>query len=263
MKKPVVIKIGGAILDGYSQGSSSALTALLKVIASLENQPVVIVHGGGCVVDEMLAQAGFVTEKKHGLRVTPKVHIPIISGALAGSVNKAIVASAASLNLSAVGLSLTDGEMVQCKLSSLQLGQVGEPSPYSSALLDTLLKANFLPIISSIGALCNGELVNVNADDAAVAICQLLNAELLLLTDVNGVKGAKGEYLTTLNNQQAEKLIKAGVIAGGMTAKVNAALHAANKLRRSIAVASWQSPEQIVDLLNGGNIGTRIQPSGC
>ena len=64
MKKPVVIKIGGAILDGYSQGNSSALTALLKVIASLENQPVVIVHGGGCVVDEMLAQAGFVTEKK-------------------------------------------------------------------------------------------------------------------------------------------------------------------------------------------------------
>ena len=145
----------------------------------------------------------------------------------------------------------------------VQLGQVGEPKPYNSALLDTLLKANFLPIVSSIGALSNGELVNVNADDAAVAICQLLNAELLLLTDVNGVKDASGEYLATLNNKQAEELIQAGVIAGGMTAKVNAALHAANKLRRSIAVASWQSPEQIVDLLNGGNIGTRIQPNGC
>jgi acetylglutamate kinase len=261
MKKSIVIKIGGAILDGYNHGKVTALNALLTVIASLKEQPVVLVHGGGCVVDEMLAQAGFVTEKKHGLRITPKGQMPIISGVLAGSVNKAIVASAASLQLSAVGLSLTDGEMIKCQLSPLQLGQVGEPKPYSSALLDTLLKANFLPIISSIGSLNNGELVNVNADDAAVAICQLLNAELLLLTDVNGVKDAAGEYLTTLNSQQAEALIKSGVIAGGMTAKVNAALHAANKLRRSIAVASWQSPEQIIALLNGDNIGTRIQPT--
>lgn len=263
MKKPVVIKIGGAILDGYNQGNTSALTALLTVIAGLKDQPVVIVHGGGCVVDEMLAQAGFVTEKKHGLRITPKAQMPIISGALAGNVNKAIVASAASLKLPAVGLSLTDGQMVQCQLSPLALGQVGVPKPYSSALLDTLLKANFLPIVSSIGALDNGDLVNVNADDAAVVICQLLNADLLLLTDVNGVKGATGEYLTSLNSQQAEQLINNGVIAGGMTAKVNAALQAANKLRRSIAVASWQSPEQIVDLLNGVSIGTRIQPNGC
>ena len=263
MKKPVVIKIGGAILDGYNQGNTSALRALLTVIAHLENQPVVIVHGGGCIVDEMLAQAGFSTEKKQGLRVTPKAQMPIISGALAGSVNKAIVASAASLKLPAVGLSLTDGQMVQCQLSAMELGQVGIPKPYSSALLDTLLKANFLPIVSSIGALANGELVNVNADDAAVVICQLLNADLLLLTDVNGVKGASGEYLSSLNRQQAAQLIDSGVIAGGMTAKVNAALQAANKLRRSIAVASWQSPEQIVDLLNGVSVGTRIQPDGC
>lgn len=263
MKKPVVIKIGGAILGGYNQGNTSALRALLTVIAHLENQPVVIVHGGGCIVDEMLAQAGFSTEKKQGLRVTPKAQMPIISGALAGSVNKAIVASAASLKLPAVGLSLTDGQMVQCQLSAMELGQVGIPKPYSSALLDTLLKANFLPIVSSIGALANGELVNVNADDAAVVICQLLNADLLLLTDVNGVKGASGEYLSSLNRQQAAQLIDSGVIAGGMTAKVNAALQAANKLRRSIAVASWQSPEQIVDLLNGVSVGTRIQPDGC
>ncbi|AZQ82792.1 acetylglutamate kinase [Colwellia sp. Arc7-635] len=263
MNKPVVIKIGGAILDGYNQGNTSALRALLTVIANLENQPVVIVHGGGCIVDEMLAQAGFSSEKKQGLRVTPKAQMPIISGALAGSVNKAIVASAASLKLPAVGLSLTDGQMVQCQLSAMELGQVGIPKPYSSALLDTLLKANFLPIVSSIGALANGDLVNVNADDAAVVICQLLNADLLLLTDVNGVKGASGEYLSSLNRQQAAQLIDSGVIAGGMTAKVNAALQAANKLRRSIAVASWQSPEQIVDLLNGVSVGTRIQPDGC
>jgi len=252
--KPLVIKIGGAILE-----KESALTALLSVIAKLENNQVVLVHGGGCVVDEMLAQAGFTTEKKHGLRVTPKEQIALISGALAGTVNKAIVATANSLELAAVGLSLNDGDMISCSLSTQGLGQVGIPKTNNSKLLDNLLKSNFLPVISSIGALANGDLVNVNADDAAVAICQLLNAELLLLTDVNGVKDGSGEYIASLNNELAEQLIEQGVIAGGMTAKVNAALHAANQLRRSIAVASWQSPEQIINLLNGENIGTRIE----
>ena len=138
-KKPLVIKIGGAILT-----QKSALYSLLAVIKKLPDQAVVLVHGGGCVVDDMLKQSGFTTEKKNGLRITPKTQIPVISGALAGNVNKAIVASAASLKLSAVGLSLGDGEMVQCQLSPLQLGQVGEPSPYNSSLLDTLLKAKFL-----------------------------------------------------------------------------------------------------------------------
>ncbi|GHF02315.1 acetylglutamate kinase [Thalassotalea profundi] len=255
MKQPLVIKIGGAILE-----KESALTALLNVIASIKNHAVVLVHGGGCVVDEMLSQAGFTTVKKHGLRVTPAEQMPIISGALAGAVNKSIVATATSMKIPSVGLSLTDGGIVSCRLNDLDLGAVGTPKAQDSKLLDTLLKANFLPIISSIGALPTGELVNVNADDAAVVICQLLNAQLLLLTDVNGVKGADGEYLAQLDAITANKLINDGVIAGGMTAKVNAAFYAANQLRRSIAVASWQAPEQIVNLLNGELIGTRIQP---
>ena len=254
--KPLVIKIGGAILENHE-----ALLDLLTVISTLKNNKVVIVHGGGCVVDEMLAQAGFTTEKKHGLRITPKAQIPVISGALAGVVNKSIVASANSLKLAAVGLSLGDGDMITCQLSTQNLGEVGVPTAHSSKLLDSLLNASFLPIISSIGALANGNLVNVNADDAAVAICQLLNAELLLLTDVNGVKDASGDYLTSLTHSQATQLIEQGVIAGGMTAKVNAAFQAANQLRRSIAVASWQFPKQITQLLEGETIGTRILPN--
>ncbi len=256
MTRPLVIKIGGAILE-----KADALANLLAVIAKLKTTAkVVLVHGGGCVVDEMLAQANFTTVKKHGLRVTPKEQVAIISGALAGTVNKSIVAIANSMHLPAVGLSLADGDMIACTKSALDLGEVGVPSPKSSQLLDALLNSHFLPVISSIGALPNGDLVNVNADDAAVAVCQLLNAELLLLTDVNGVKGLDGEYLTSLSAKQATLLIEQGVIAGGMTAKVNAALQAANQLRRSIAVASWQSPEQIIQLLAGQGVGTQIEP---
>jgi acetylglutamate kinase len=256
--KPLVIKIGGAIIE-----KSEAFDSLLSVIASLQNQPIVLVHGGGCLVDQMLNQAGYISEKKQGLRITPASHMPLIAGVLAGSVNKTIVAKAARLQLPAVGLSLCDGEMVRCQLSDEGLGMVGVPVAQESKLLDTLLKNQFLPVISSIGSLSNGELVNVNADDAAVAICQLLNANLLLLTDVNGVKGKDGHYISSLDSGHAAQLIEQGIIAGGMTAKVNAALSAANKLRRSIAVASWQSPQQIINLLNGENIGTRIQPNAC
>jgi acetylglutamate kinase len=78
---------------------------------------------------------------------------------------------------------------------------------------------------------------------------------------VAGVRDANDNYLTSLNKDEAQALIKQGVIAGGMTAKVNAALLAAQHLQRSIVVASWQTPEVIVNLLNGDNIGTRIEAS--
>ncbi len=258
LTRPLVIKIGGAIFE-----QTQVLDSLLAVLASLENQPVVVVHGGGCIVDDMLQQAGYITEKKNGIRVTPAKHMPIISGALAGNINKTIIAKASRMQLPAVGLSLSDGQMVNCQLDDQDLGMVGIPSASDSQLLDMLLKNKFLPVISSIGSLANGQLVNVNADDAAVVICQLLNANLLLLTDVNGVKDGQGNYLDSLDSRKASQLIEQGIITGGMTAKVKAAFAAANQLRRSIAVASWQSPNQIINLLNGENIGTRIQPKSC
>jgi acetylglutamate kinase len=253
--QPLVIKIGGAIL-----ADKKALTRLLRVIKNIKNTAIVLVHGGGCVVDEMLAQAGCTTLKKQGLRVTPSEQMPIIAGALAGNVNKNIVAQANSIGLCAVGLSLVDGDMVHCQLSDQTLGAVGKPQAHSSVLLDAIIQQKLLAVICSIGALSSGELVNVNADDAAVAICKLLNAQLLLLTDVEGVQDAEGNKLNSLTIEQAQQLITQGVIAGGMTAKVNAALAAANYLRRSIAVASWKTPEKIIELLSGHAIGTRILP---
>ncbi|QOL26546.1 acetylglutamate kinase [Thalassotalea sp. LPB0316] len=256
MKQPLVIKVGGAILT-----NEQALAALFQVIKQAKDQQIVLVHGGGYVVDNMLCQAGYSTKKIDGLRVTPKKQIPTITGALAGYVNKTLVAKASQQALVAVGLSLADGQMTRCQLANPKLEAVGQVSAHSSQLLDTLLKSGCLPIISSIGALDDGQLVNVNADDAAVVICQLLNAQLLLLTDVNGVKGADGQYLSALTQGQANQLIEQGIIAGGMTAKVHAAFAAANHLRRSIAVASWQSPEQILSLVAGQAVGTQIQPN--
>ncbi|WP_394172085.1 acetylglutamate kinase [Thalassotalea litorea] len=254
---PLVIKIGGAIMENLQ-----ALDKLFSVLVKLQQtRGVIIVHGGGCVVDEHLLKAGFRSEKINGLRVSDKRHMPIITGALAGTVNKQLVAQANSKQIHSVGLALHDGAMVNCKPAAQELGQVGVPEAANPELAQALLTAKMLPIICSIGQLANGELVNVNADDAAVAISELVNGELLLLTDVAGVKGADGDYLPSLNQQQASQLIKDGVIAGGMIAKVNAAFDAATRLRRSIAVTSWKAPEQLLTLHQGELLGTRIYPN--
>ena len=257
---PIVIKIGGAILT-----RTGALLKLAETLKTLKHEypslPVVLVHGGGVTVDEMLNQAGFVTEKQNGARITPQEHMPIITGALAGHVNKTVVSQFHQSGLNAVGISLFDGGMTRCELNPLNIGHVGVPEAQDSTLLKVLLASGFLPVISSIGCLDNGELVNLNADDAAVEVCKLLDGELLLLTDVNGVMDGNGQFLSSLTETDALQLISNGVISGGMTIKITAAFQAANQLRRTIAVASWESPEQILTLLSGQTIGTRIIPS--
>lgn len=257
---PIVIKIGGAILN-----RAGALIKLAQTLTTLKheypNVPVVLVHGGGVTVDEMLSQAGFVTEKQQGVRITPEEHMPIITGALAGHVNKTVVSQLQQCGLNAVGISLFDGGMTRSVLNPLDIGQVGIPHAQDPTLLTALLGSSFVPVVSSIGRLDNGDLVNLNADDAAVEVCKLLNGELLLLTDVNGVMDGNGEFLSSLTENDALQLINSGVISGGMTIKITAAFQAANQLRRTIAVASWESPEQILTLLSGQTIGTRIIPS--
>ncbi|WNC68818.1 acetylglutamate kinase [Thalassotalea nanhaiensis] len=258
MSTPLVIKIGGAIME-----SPQALIELFKVVKTLQDnvQAIIVVHGGGCVADELLAKAGYTSKKVNGLRVSEPEHMPIITGALAGTVNKALVASANTVGLSAVGLALHDGQMIKCTPAEEFLGCVGVPTPNDDAFINALVTGNSVAIISSIGCLDNGQLVNVNADDAAVAISQLVNGNLILLTDVAGVKGASGEYLASLNHKDAQQLIEQGVIDGGMIAKVNAAFTAATQLRRSIAVASWKTPEQLITLQQGNVFGTRIEPN--
>lgn len=260
MTNALVIKIGGAILE-----RDGALQRFMEIVAQLKvsdpQKAIVVVHGGGVIVDAMLQQAGYVSEKRNGARVTPFEQMPTISGALSGYVNKAVVSIATQVGLNPVGLSLVDGTLATCEMNREGLGAVGIPKANQKQLLEVLLQAGFLPIISSIGMVETGELVNLNADDAAVVVSELLDAELLLLTDVDGVLGADGQLLSSLTHLDAQHLIASGVISGGMTAKIQAAFYAANQLRRSIAVASWESPEQIVNLLSGQAIGTRIIPN--
>ncbi|SFN60412.1 N-acetylglutamate kinase [Izhakiella capsodis] len=256
MITPLIIKLGGVILD-----SNEALTRLFDALVTYRaahSRPLLIVHGGGYLVDELMQKLGLPVTKKNGLRVTPADQIDIITGALAGTANKRLLAWAKKQGISSVGLCLGDGDSVRVAQFDPALGHVGDATFGNPALLNALLAADFLPIVSSIGITSEGELMNVNADQAATALAGTLGADLILLSDVSGILDANKTRIEEMTTEKAMQLIDEGIITDGMIVKVNAALDAARILGRPVDIASWRHAELLHDLFNGVPIGTRI-----
>ncbi|MFT2092066.1 acetylglutamate kinase [Paraglaciecola sp. 2405UD69-4] len=256
-KQKLVIKVGGA----FMQAPEIAIQ-LLNTISKLQSSyQVVLVHGGGTMVEELLSALSLTSQKIDGLRVTPKEHMPYITGALAGTANKQLCGLAIRAGITPVGLSLADGNMCNTTVLREELGSVGTVEASQSTLLDALADTGMLPIISSIGADTSGNLLNVNADQAATVIAQLLNAQLLLLSDVPGVLDAEKSLIEQLDQEKIEQLIEENVIRDGMIVKVQAALTAATSLGRSVTIASWKNSEKLLGLLQQQAIGSKISPS--
>jgi len=256
-QRPLVIKFGGVIFNNTTQ-----LNTLLAACADIRKQrPLVIVHGGGTQITTQLQALGLqatnTADKPGGQRRTTPEQIPVIAGVLAGDLNSALCCQAQQTGLNAVGLTLFDGHSTYCDLDHSR-GAVGIPQPDQPQLLEHLLACGFTPVLSSLGADTSGVRLNVNADLAAAAIAQLLQADLLLLTDVAGILTANGQLIPAIDQHQAADLIRTGVVAGGMQVKLEAALDVARISRRSIAVAGWQNASDLVALAQGHHIGTRI-----
>ncbi|QFQ32794.1 acetylglutamate kinase [Buchnera aphidicola (Aphis fabae)] len=253
---PLVIKLGGVLLE-----SDNAMMGLFKAIYEYQQsnkRSIVIIHGGGRLIDNLMNELSLPVKKKNGLRITPSEHINIITGALAGTANKILLAWALKNKINAVGLCLSDGKSTNTEILDKDLGHVGKVTSGSPVFLLNLCKQSILPIISSIGITNDGQLMNVNADLAATALATTLEAHLILLSDISSILDGKGQRIKEINNIQAKKLISQGIITDGMIVKVNAALDAAKILNRSVDIASWQNIEDLKLLFNGINIGTRV-----
>jgi len=254
LSSPIVVKVGGALLDDIP-----AMHRLFTSIKQVRNiRPVAVVHGGGPLVETLLASLGLSSTKIDGLRVTPDEHMPFICGALAGTANKQLCGAAIATDLTPVGLSLLDGNMVVCQPMAEKYGAVGVPSSADASFLKNVLAQGTLPIISSIGSSPEGRLLNINADQAATVVAELLDAELLLLSNVDGVLDADKQLIDELTGLDIASLADAGVITDGMKVKVNAALQSANALAHPVYIASWTA--DISDILKN-NTGTRILPT--
>jgi acetylglutamate kinase len=241
MTQKLVIKVGGALLS-----DSAALSGLLDVIVSLQSQlSAVLVHGGGDTVQSLLEKLNFDSHKIDGIRVTPEEQIPYVSGALAGTVNTQLCAVAITKGLKPVG-------MTSATTMDKAFGAVGTVKPAESALLEQLCQSRFLPVISSIACTEDGQILNINADDAASVIAQLIGADLALLSDVPGVLDADKQLIPELNSQQIDQYCQQNVIQGGMVVKVKSALETAIATEKSVFISSWKTPESLLALIERG-----------
>ncbi|MCC6676799.1 MAG: acetylglutamate kinase [Phycisphaerales bacterium] len=258
---PLIIKIGGSTLE-----DRAATAALWPALVSLHRgRPggVVLVHGGGRAVDRQLDRLGFPTERREGLRITPEDQIDQVVGVLAGSVNKSLVGAINAARGRAVGLCLGDGALARCvKRTGLSFdpGRVGEVAGGDGALLSTLLAGGFLPVISSIGLDEAGRPLNVNADDAAAGLVDIIGASgLVLLTDVPGVMNGAGAVLHELSIGQCDSMISSGEISGGMIPKVRAAMRIASAGVEVVILSG--EPGQLLAWIRGEPAGTRFTPA--
>lgn len=258
MRNILVVKLGGVLLD-----SEYAMIRLFKALVNYRsihnNRHLVIIHGGGSLIDQLMNRLSLPIKKKNGIRITSSDQINFIVGALGGTANKILLSWAKKYDINAVGLCLSDGNSIQVKsVNTTNLEHVGTPIPGSSIFLKQLLSYNMLPIISSIGITDQGKLMNVNADLAATALSVMLEADLIFLSDVSAILDGKGKRIKEITSSQANLLIQQRIITHGMVVKVNAALEAARLLGHSVDIASWQDSEKLTSLFNGKSIGTRI-----
>ncbi|OGQ25875.1 MAG: acetylglutamate kinase [Deltaproteobacteria bacterium RIFCSPHIGHO2_02_FULL_50_15] len=235
--KTIVVKYGGsAMVDETLKESFTQDITLMKYIGL---NPV-IVHGGGPQIGEVLAKMGIESKFHNGMRITDEATMDVVEMVLVGKINKEIVSFINRHGGKAVGVSGKDGGLIQAERlppekikvakrapEIIDLGRVGRVSAINPQVIETLSQQNFIPIVAPVGVSEEGETLNINADYVAGAIAKALVAEkLVLLTDVEGVKGQEEKVISKLNDQEAEKMIKNGVVSGGMIPKVKCSLEA-------------------------------------
>ena len=221
--RTVVVKIGGRALEDLELRKRFAEDIILLDWVGIN---VVVVHGGGSQVSSMLDRLGIESQFHNGLRVTSEEVLEVVEMVLGGTLNKELVRLVNQLGGSAVGLTGKDGGMVHAATVAPELGLVGAVERVEPSVIHHLI-SDFIPIIAPLAVGPHGETLNINADPFAAGLAVALGAaKLVLMTDVEGVKDAGGELITSLRAVHADSMIEAGTIAGGMIPKVQNALEA-------------------------------------
>ncbi len=253
----LLIKLGGALLD--QPDSRLRIAAEIRAIAS-EGHRVVVVHGGGKQMTRLLDAQGIQSRFVDGLRVSSPEVIDALLQAVAGSVNKRLVAAFRHGGVPAVGLSGVDGALVDAEQLREDLGAVGNPQLARPLVLDTLLDQGFLPVVACVASNQNGEIFNVNADQMACICAAALPADqLLFLTDVEGVLDGNKQRIPHLSVNECRALIQQGVAVGGMQAKLEAACRTVEAGVSAIRILPGFQPMALSQALAGDDIGTAIQ----
>jgi acetylglutamate kinase len=239
-----VYKVGGPALE------DPALLPLLAAELKRDRQRSVVVHGGGGRVDRLLRSFSIESRFVEGRRATSAEAMEVVEMVLSGLVNKALASGLSAAGLPAVGLSGRDAGLIRTRPQP-ELGRVGVPDAVDARVLRAQWDAGFVPVVSPVSADGDGGAINVNADEAALAIARAVGARsLIYVSDVEGVR-AGAETLERLGSDEAARLMSQGTIAGGMALKVRVALAAVAAGIPEVVIAGGAR-------LRGGFPGTRL-----
>lgn len=254
----IVIKLGG-----HAMSSDAAMASFARDVVLMRqcNVNPVIVHGGGPMINEMLEKLNIKSEFVNGKRVTDAATVEVVEMVLSGKVNKAIVQAINDQGGRAVGISGKDANLLKCTQANPELGLVGDPLTVDATVVHSLIADGMIPVIAPLGSGENGETYNINGDTAAGAVAAGLSADrLLLLTDVDGVKDADGDVITSLSSDQVAQLTKDGVIAGGMIPKTETALKAVSGGVNAVVIMNGQQENAcLLELFTTYGAGSMIR----
>ena len=254
----VVIKFGG-----HAMGDETAMDAFARDIVLMKQVNIrpIVVHGGGPMINEMLARLDIKSEFVNGKRISDEKTVEIVEMVLAGKINKHIVQAINRQGGRAVGLSGKDANLMICDRAVPDMGFVGDPVEINTGVLDTMTQGGFVPVIAPIGMGRNGETYNVNGYTAAGAIAAALKADrFLLLTDVAGVKDASGQVMTRMTPDDIRRMTAEGVINGGMIPKTETALLAIEGGVRAVVIMDGRAPNAcLLELFTEHGAGSLIR----
>ena len=258
--KIIVVKYGGnAMVNNTLKQQVMEDIVLLQLVGV----KVVLVHGGGPEINEVMERMGKQARFVDGLRVTDKESMEIVQMVLAGKVNKSLVNLLELKGGKAMGISGVDGRLIEAQMRAPQLGYVGSVTGVNIQPVTDLLEKGYIPVISTIGCDREGNIYNINGDTAAACIAGALEAErLIAMTDIAGILMDKDDPNTLIREMtisQAEKLSAQGIISGGMIPKVECCIDAINHGVKKVIIMDGRVPHSILmELLTDEGAGTMI-----
>ena len=242
--KILLVKYGGSAMT--DEGLKRAVMGDL-VLLSLIGVKVVLVHGGGPEITEMLTKLGKKTEFVDGLRVTDAETADVVQMVLAGKVNKGLVNLIQSLGGRAIGLSGADGGLIRAKQMDARLGFVGEIESLNVKPVTDMLEMGYIPVISSVGCDAEGNVYNINADTAAAKIAGMLKAESFINLTLIG----------KIFVSEAQRMINQGQLSGGMIPKVSCCVEAIRRGVKKVFIIDGRVPHSIlIETLTDEGMGT-------
>ncbi len=259
--KVVVVKYGGNAMTSEQLKEQVMGDIVLLWLIGVK---IVLVHGGGPEINDMMKKLGKEAVFVDGLRVTDRETVDIVQMVLAGKVNKTLVNLLEMNGGKAMGISGMDGRLIESKMKDERLGYVGEITKIHIKPVTDLLERGYIPVISTIGCDREGNAYNINGDTAAAYIAGALEAErLIMMTDIAGILRDKDDPSTLISEvsvSDAAHLREEGVISGGMIPKVDCCVEAIRRGVKNVIIMDGRVPHSILmELLTDEGAGTMVK----